>query len=98
MVRFENVGLRYGMGAEILRDINFRSRRSSFQFLTGPSGAGKTTLLRLMLLSLRADARHRSTYSVEDAAKLDKDCNHRVAAADWRRVPGFSAARSSDDL
>lgn len=53
MVRFENVGLRYGMGAETLRDITFSIDPHSFQFLTGPSGAGKTTLLRLILLSLK---------------------------------------------
>ncbi len=53
MVRFENVGLRYGMGTEILKDITFAIEPQSFQFLTGPSGAGKTTLLRLILLSLR---------------------------------------------
>ncbi len=53
MVRFENVGLRYGMGSEILRDLNFAIEPQSFQFLTGPSGAGKTTLLRLILLSLK---------------------------------------------
>ncbi|MBV8564615.1 MAG: cell division ATP-binding protein FtsE [Methylobacteriaceae bacterium] len=53
MVRFENVGLRYGMGAEILRDITFAIEPQSFQFLTGPSGAGKTTLLRLILLALK---------------------------------------------
>lgn len=53
MVSFENVGLRYGMGPEILKDISFTIEPQSFQFLTGPSGAGKTTLLRLMLLSLR---------------------------------------------
>src|SRR5450631_4419647 len=53
LVRFENVGLRYGMGAEILKDISFAIGPQSFQFLTGPSGAGKTTLLRLILLSLR---------------------------------------------
>ena len=53
MVRFENVGLRYGMGPEILRDISFEIEPQSFQFLTGPSGAGKTTLLRLMLLALK---------------------------------------------
>ena len=52
LVRFENVGLRYGMGAEILRDISFDIAPRTFQFLTGPSGAGKTTLLRLILLSL----------------------------------------------
>ena len=53
MIRFENVGLRYGMGPEILRDISFRIPERSFQFLSGPSGAGKTTLLRLLFLSLR---------------------------------------------
>ncbi|MDO9562991.1 MAG: cell division ATP-binding protein FtsE, partial [Bradyrhizobium sp.] len=41
MVRFENVGLRYGLGPEILRDLNFLIPAHSFQFLTGPSGAGK---------------------------------------------------------
>jgi cell division transport system ATP-binding protein len=53
MVRFEGVGLRYGMGPEVLRDITFSIEPCSFQYLTGPSGAGKTTLLRLMLLSLK---------------------------------------------
>jgi cell division transport system ATP-binding protein len=53
LVRFENVGLRYGLGPEILRDLNFRIPAHSFQFLTGPSGAGKTSLLRLLFLSLR---------------------------------------------
>ncbi len=53
MIRFENVGLRYGMGPEILRDINLMIPEGSFQFLTGPSGAGKTSLLRLLFLSLK---------------------------------------------
>ena len=53
MIRFENVGLRYGMGTEVLRDISFQIPKQSFQFLTGPSGAGKTTLLRLLFLSLK---------------------------------------------
>ena len=53
LVRFENVGLRYGMGPEILRDLTFSIEPHSFQFLTGPSGAGKTTLLRLILMTLR---------------------------------------------
>jgi cell division transport system ATP-binding protein len=53
VVRFENVGLRYGTGPEVLRDVSFRIEPSSFQFLTGPSGAGKTSLLRLLFLSLR---------------------------------------------
>ncbi len=53
MIRFENVGLRYGMGPEILRDISFHIPPKSFQFLSGPSGAGKTTLLRLLFMSLK---------------------------------------------
>ena len=53
LIRFDNVGLRYGMGPEILSDVSFEIPRASFQFLTGPSGAGKTTLLRLLFLSLR---------------------------------------------
>ena len=72
MLRFEDVGLRYGMGLEVVRDLNFDIAPQSFQFLTGPSGAGKTTLLRLMLLSLRPT---RGTIRIfgEDASKLDKD-------------------------
>ena len=53
LVRFENVGLRYGLGPEILRDLSFLIPAHSFQFLTGPSGAGKTSLLRLLFLSLK---------------------------------------------
>ncbi len=53
MIEFENVGLRYGIGPEILSDISFEIPANSFQFLTGPSGAGKTSLLRLMLIALR---------------------------------------------
>jgi cell division transport system ATP-binding protein len=51
MVRFENVGMRYGVGREVLRDVNFALEPGSFTFLTGPSGAGKTTLLKLVLLA-----------------------------------------------
>jgi cell division transport system ATP-binding protein len=53
LIQFENVGLRYGIGPEVLSDLNFSVPADSFQFLTGPSGAGKTSLLRLMLMSLK---------------------------------------------
>lgn len=53
MIKFENVGLRYGLGPEVLSDLTFQIKPKSMQFLTGPSGAGKTSLLRLMLMSLR---------------------------------------------
>jgi len=72
LVRFENVGLRYGMSDETLKDITFSIEAQSFQFLTGPSGAGKTTLLRLVLLSLKP-TRGMITLFGRDAASLDKD-------------------------
>ncbi len=52
MVRFENVGVRYGVGPEVLRDINLHIAPGSFHFLTGASGAGKSSLLKLMCLAL----------------------------------------------
>ncbi|MBN9555649.1 MAG: cell division ATP-binding protein FtsE, partial [Alphaproteobacteria bacterium] len=51
MVRFENVGMRYGTGPEVLRDVSFTLEGGSFTFLTGLSGAGKTTLLKLIYLA-----------------------------------------------
>ena len=53
VVRFENVGLRYGLGAEVLRDLSFQLSAGSFHFLTGASGAGKSSLLKLMYLAHR---------------------------------------------
>ncbi len=51
LVRFDNVGMRYGLGPEVLHDIAFSLPSGSFHYLTGPSGAGKTSLLRLMFLA-----------------------------------------------
>ncbi len=53
MVRFENVGMRYGLGPEVLRDVSFTLEHGSFYFLTGLSGAGKSSLLRLLFLGHR---------------------------------------------
>jgi cell division transport system ATP-binding protein len=53
LLRLDNVGLRYGQGPEILRDVSFAMRPGDFYFLTGPSGAGKSSLLRLLFLALK---------------------------------------------
>jgi cell division transport system ATP-binding protein len=53
IVRFESVGMRYRLGAEVLHDVSFSLAAGSFHFLTGPSGAGKSSLMRLMYLAHR---------------------------------------------
>ena len=53
MVRFDNVGMRYGIEPEVLRDLNFSIETGSFHFITGASGAGKSSLLRLLYLAHR---------------------------------------------
>lgn len=72
MVRFDNVGLRYGMGPEVLRDLNFSITPGSFQYLTGPSGAGKTTLIRLILLALKPTRGLINVFG-KDVARIDAD-------------------------
>jgi cell division transport system ATP-binding protein len=53
IAEFDSVGLRYGTGGEVLRDLDFRLAGGAFYFLTGPSGAGKTSLLKLLYLAQR---------------------------------------------
>ena len=53
IAEFDGVGLRYGTGGEVLRDLDFRLLGGGFYFLTGPSGAGKTSLLKLLYLAQR---------------------------------------------
>ncbi|WP_273723097.1 MULTISPECIES: cell division ATP-binding protein FtsE [Bartonella] len=67
MIHFENVGLRYGMGPEVLRDISFHIPPGSFQFLTGASGAGKTSLMRLMFLALKPTRGHIDLFGTDTA-------------------------------
>ncbi len=90
MVRFENVGLRYGLGPEILRDLTFQIPPRSFQFLTGPSGAGKTSLLRMLFLSLRPTRGLINLFG-NDSALLDR--MPLAVALRRHRAAGFPAAR-----
>jgi cell division transport system ATP-binding protein len=94
VVHFENVGVRYGLGPEILRDVTFSIAPRSFQFLTGPSGAGKTTLMRLILMSIRP-TRGVMTLFGEEVSRID---NNRLT--DLRRRMGvvFQDFRLLDHL
>lgn len=53
MIRYDHVGLRYGIGPEVLSDISFTLDAGSFHFLTGPSGAGKTSMMTLLYLGMK---------------------------------------------
>ena len=77
IVQFENIGLRYGTGAETLSDISFTLAKGAFYFMTGPSGAGKTSLLRLLYLAQRPTRGIIRLFG-EDAGALPR-----------RRLPGF---------
>jgi cell division transport system ATP-binding protein len=77
IVQFENVGLRYGTGAETLSDVSFTLERGAFYFLTGPSGAGKTSLLKLLYLAQRP-GRGMIRMFGEDVVTMPRD-----------RLPGF---------
>ena len=96
MIRFENIGLRYGRAPEVLTDINFSIAPKSFQFLTGASGAGKTSLLRLAFLALKPSRGRVSLFS-RDTAQLDRDDIARirrrigVVVQDFRLLAHLSA-------
>ena len=53
IARFDNVGLRYGLGPEVLQDVSLTLAPGSYHFLVGPSGAGKSSLLKLLYLAMR---------------------------------------------
>ncbi len=72
VIEFINVGLRYGHGPEILKDLTFKIEPGTFHFLTGPSGSGKTSLLKLLLLSLRPSRGEVKLFG-QDVTDLDQD-------------------------
>jgi cell division transport system ATP-binding protein len=53
VLRFDDVSMRYGRSAEVLKDISFALPAGSFHFITGPSGAGKSSLLKLIYLAAK---------------------------------------------
>jgi cell division transport system ATP-binding protein len=71
MIRFEEVGFRYGDGPEVLRDVDLDLAPGSFHWLVGASGAGKSTLLKLLHLADRP-TRGRVEAFGEDLAQLKR--------------------------
>src|SRR5260221_620980 len=100
MVRFDNVGMRYGSGPEVLRDVSFALAPGSFHFLTGARGAGKSTLLRLLYLF---EARHKMGTPVVAAPHNEQliqrfpppTMHHDKGELTLRRPPAGAAARGA---
>jgi cell division transport system ATP-binding protein len=72
ILQLQQVGMRYGAGDEVLRDIDLTLGTGSFHFLVGPSDAGKTSLLRLLSLS-QPPSRGTITLFGRDVSKLDRE-------------------------
>ncbi len=94
IVTFEDVGMRYDTGSEILHDISFELNRGDFFFLTGASGAGKTSLLKLLYLA------HRPSRGTISMFGLDTGAQPRKALPELRRRIGvvFQDFRLLDHL
>jgi cell division transport system ATP-binding protein len=95
IVRFENVGLRYGTGAEVLRDLSFGLESGSLHVLLGASGAGKTSLLKLLYLA-QLPTRGRLTLFGSEVGETDRNARPAlrrrigVVFQDFRLVPHLS--------
>ena len=95
MIKFENVGLRYGVGPEVLSDISFTLESGSFHFLCGASGAGKSSLLSLLYLGQKSTrgvvsmfGHHVGQISRQQRALLRQQIG--VVFQDFRLVPHIS--------
>lgn len=96
MIKFEHVGLRYGVGPEVLSDVTFTLEPGSFHFLTGFSGAGKTSLMTLMFLGRKPTRGLISMFGQNiNALQRDKLAHIRqrigVVFQDFRLLPHLSA-------
>lgn len=76
MLQLDAVGLRYGNGPEILRDVSFQLDPGDFCFLTGSSGAGKSTLLRLLFMALQPTRGLVSLFGRDAASLARRDVAH----------------------
>jgi cell division transport system ATP-binding protein len=76
VVRFQNVGLRYGRAPEVLKDVSFTMAPGSFHFLTGASGAGKSSLLKLIYLAQRPSRGRVELFGHEVEGLPRKDLPH----------------------
>ena len=96
MIKFEHVGLRYGIGPEVLSDVSFTLEQGSFHFLCGPSGAGKSSLMSLLYLGKKSSRGQIHMFG-KDTGKLNRDelseLRQKIGVVfqDFRLLPHLSA-------
>ena len=73
LITFDNVGVRYGSGSEILKDIKFELNSGEFMFLTGHSGSGKTTFLNMINGSIKPSRGYLSVFDHDLSSINHKD-------------------------
>ena len=97
MVRFENVGLRYGMGAEVLRDLSFAIEPARSSSSPAPRAPARPRCCGCC--SCRCGRRAGwSRLFGHDVAHLDAGRARDAAPPRRPRVPGFPPARPPDHL
>lgn len=77
IAQLERIGMRYGAGDEVLRDIDLALAAGSFRFLLGSPGAGKTSLLRLLRLGHPPSSGRLRLFG-QETARLDRDGRARM--------------------
>ena len=88
MIRFENVSVRYGKDAPVLRDVSFTVEKGEAVGLIGANGAGKTTLMRALLGLLP----HEGTITVDGTEVTPK------TLPEIRRKLGFVLQNSDNQM
>jgi cell division transport system ATP-binding protein len=81
LLNVEHLGLNYGVGPDVLKDVSLSLAPGEMCFLAGPSGAGKSSLLRILLMAQKPT---RGTVSLfgQDVTEIE----HREKPALRRRL------------
>ena len=88
LIRFQNVGLRYGLGEEVVSDLNFAIAPQSFQFPHRPLGRRQDDASAPDAALAQAHARHDPDFR-PGRGDADQERRDRAPPADRRRLSGF---------
>jgi cell division transport system ATP-binding protein len=97
LIHFENVGLRYGMGPEVLRDLTFDIPKKILPVPDRPVGRRKNHVDAPLFMSLKP-TRGLIRMFDRDISVIPGEELPLLATADRHRLPGFPSPRSHDHL